>query len=382
MDRSSRLLAALPSASRAASSLSARRTTRLPSSLRAAKPSTSSIQSRNIHSSAPNSATPLPHGTVPGPPPQPPQQQTTEAQDRVDRKRQQAEAFIQNQNAKSNPAKPTSVLQKRFWKNSLVKETPEGLQVFLDARPVRTASKDSLVLPHTKRALASAIALEWDQLVSAKQALKQHYVPLTSSAARAMDMIVADAAGNPEIRDSIVTMAMRYLSTDTLLCWAPEKSLHDPVNETRKPLRQRQREVAEPIIAYLKTHVFPGVDINPILSPDSIVPQPQPQETREVIQSWVQNLPAFELAGLERGILATKSTLVAARMVVEWSAEFNGAKTASASGAERFGIEAATEAASLEVLHQTEQWGEVEDTHDVDNADIRRQLGSVVLLVS
>jgi ATP synthase F1 complex assembly factor 2 len=36
----------------------------------------------------------------------------------------------------------------------------------------------------------------------------------------------------------------------------------------------------------------------------------------------------------------------------------------------------------LEVLHQTEQWGEVEDTHDVDNADIRRQLGTVVLLVS
>lgn len=385
MDRSSRLLAALPSPSTAASSLSARRTTRLASSslyAAAAKSSTSSTQSRTISSSSPNSATPLPHPTVPGPPPQPPQQQASEAQDRVDRKRQQAEAYIQNQNARPNPAKPTSVLQKRFWKNSQVKESPEGLQVFLDARPVRTASKDSLVLPHSKRALASGIALEWDQLVSAKQALKQHYVPLTSSASRAMDIAAADAAGDPDIRASIVTMAMRYLGTDTLLCWAPEKNIHDPANETRKPLRQRQREVAEPIIAYLKTHVFPGVDINPILAPDSIVPQKQPQETREVIQSWVQRLPAFELAGLERGILATKSLLVAVRMVAEWSAEFNGAKTASVAGAERFGIEAATEAASLEVLHQTEQWGEVEDTHDVDNADIRRQLGTVILLVS
>lgn len=379
MDRSSRLLAALPSAS----SLSARRTTRLAPSLYAANSSASRTQSRrNFHSSSPNSATPLPHPTVPGPPPQPPQRKTSEAQDRLDRKRQQAEAYIQGQNARPNPAKPTSVLQKRFWKDSQVKETAEGLQVFLDSRPVRTASKDSLVLPHSKRALASAIALEWDQLVSAKQALKQQYVPLTSSASRAMDIVAADAAGNPEIRASIVTMAMRYLGTDTLLCWAPEKSIHDPANETRKPLRQRQREVAEPIIAYLKTHVFPGVAINPILAPDSIMPEKQPQETRDVIQNWVERLPAFELAGLERGILATKSLLVSVRMVAEWSQEFNGAKIAAAAGAERFGIEAATEAASLEVLHQTEQWGEVEDTHDVDNADIRRQLGSVVLLVS
>lgn len=369
MDRSSRLLAALPST---ASSLSARRTIRL-ASIHASR-----TPSRNIHNSSSNSATPLPHPTVPGPPPQPPKQDTTESQDRLNRKRQQADAFIKGQNARPNPAKPSSVLQKRFWKDVKVTETPDGLQINLDARPVRTASKDSLVLPHAKRALASAIALEWDQLVSAQQALKQHYVPLTSSTSRAMDIAAADKAGNNDIRASIVTMAMRYLGTDTLLCWAPEKSLHEP-EDARKPLRQRQREVAEPIIAHLKTHVFPGVDINPILAPDSIVPQPQPQATREVVKSWVQGLPAFELAGLERGILATKSLLVAARIVAEWSREVGGIV---ADGAERFGIEAATEAASLEVLHQTEQWGEVEDTHDVDNADIRRQLGSVILLVS
>ena len=151
------------------------------------------------------------------------------------------------------------------------------------------------------------------------------------------------------------------------------------MNETRKPLRERQREVAEPIIGYLQAHVFPGCEINPILSPDSIVPIPQPQATREVIKSWVQGLPAFELAGLERGILATKSLLVATRMVAEWGQMFAATRK---SGSERFGIEHATEAASLEVMHQTEQWGEVEDTHDVDGADIRRQLGTVVLLVS
>jgi ATP synthase F1 complex assembly factor 2 len=376
MDRSSRLLAVLPRASKVASSLSARRISRLA----CLHPIYNSrIESRNIHNSPSNSATPLPHATVPGPPPGPPQQHPTEAQDRQNRKRQQAEAFLQGVNSRPSPGKPVSILRKRFWKNVSVKETDKGLEVYLDARAVKTAAKESLVLPHSKRALATAIALEWDQLSSAQQALKNAYVPLTSGASRAMDIVHADAAGNPDIRASIVSMAMRYLSTDTLLCWAPEINIHDSVNETRKPLRERQREVAEPIIGYLKAHVFSGCEINPILAPDSIVPVPQPQATRDVIKSWVQGLPGFELAGLERGILATKSLLIATRMVTEWSQEFAGVRKA---GQERFGIEEATEAASLEVLHQTEQWGEVEDTHDVDNADIRRQLGTVVLLVS
>jgi len=34
----------------------------------------------------------------------------------------------------------------------------------------------------------------------------------------------------------------------------------------------------------------------------------------------------------------------------------------------------------LEVLHQIEQWGEVEDSHDVDHCDIRARLGSAAIL--
>ena len=48
----------------------------------------------------------------------------------------------------------------------------------------------------------------------------------------------------------------------------------------------------------------------------------------------------------------------------------------------RFGVEEAAEACSLEVRWQTGMWGEVEDSHDVANEDVRRQLGSVILVVS
>lgn len=48
----------------------------------------------------------------------------------------------------------------------------------------------------------------------------------------------------------------------------------------------------------------------------------------------------------------------------------------------KFGVEMAARAVSVEVDWQTANWGTVEDTHDVEHEDIRRQFGSAVLLVS
>lgn len=364
--------AVIRSTFRATSSLSARRQLSSPS-----------VCARCLlHTTAAKEATPIAHPTVPGPPPTAPQAEPTFAQSRIERKKQLANQLRQGQNHKINSSKPGSALSKRFWKNVSVKETDEGLQIMLDTRPVRIATRQVLTLPKNKRALAASIAMEWDQLISAQQALKQHYIPLTSLVSRAIDIEAADQQGNSTIRDSIVSSAMKYLSTDTLLCWAPEKNQHDPMEgRSTKSLRQKQREVAEPILGFLTTHVFPGVEIVEILSEDSIIPRSQPQMTTEIIRGWATGLPAFELAALERGILATKSMLIAVRFLVEWSQEWQHLKRGP--GMEgKFGIEEAAEAASLELLHQTEQWGEVEDTHDVNKEDLRRQLGSSILLVS
>ncbi|WPH03541.1 F1-ATP synthase assembly protein, protein [Acrodontium crateriforme] len=333
-----------------------------------------------LHSSASKEATPVHHHTVPGPPPQAPRAAVSSAQERVARKRHQADLLKKGKELRTNPEKPTSILKKRFWKDVLVKDTPEGLQVHLDTRPVRLASRQVLNLPHHKRALAASIAAEWDQLVSAQQALKHHYIPLTSLTSRAVDIEAADHANDPAIRDAMARVLMRYLATDTLLCWAPERNIHDPTPEGKKTLRQLQREAAEPITGFLTTQVFPGVEIRPILDADSIIPAKQPEATRSVIEAWLRNLPAFELAALERAVLATKSLLVASRLIVEWSPSF--ASIQQLNGRQPFGVEEAAKAATMEVMHQIAQWGEVEDSHDVEYQDVRRQLGSVVLLVS
>ncbi|KAL1958876.1 hypothetical protein VTO42DRAFT_3713 [Malbranchea cinnamomea] len=283
-------------------------------------------------------------------------------------------------------AKP-SPLKRRFWKDVHVKEVEDGYQVLLDTRAVRTPMKKPLHIPRSKPHLAHAIALEWDLLESAQQALKNHRIPLTSLTARAQDISEQDSRGVTTIRDEICRTVLRYFDTDTLLSWAPASNVHEPPElstggTTGRPetLRDLQIRTAQPIIAFLVNQVWPGVEIRPTLEEDSIVPVPQPQETKDVVRGWIAGLGPYELAGLERGVLASKSLLVAVRLVVEWSENFRHLQPRDEP--RQFGIEKAAEASSLEVTWQTGRWGEVEDTHDVDREDLRRQLGSVVVLVS
>lgn len=218
-------------------------------------------------------------------------------------------------------------------------------------------------------------------MTSAQQALKNHLIPLTSLTARAEDVAEEDAKGESTTRDQIVETAMRYLDTDTLLCWVPEKNVstieQNEYGERVEGLRDSQISVAKDTITFLTSKVWPGLEIQP-LETDSIMPTAQPQATRDVIHGWISDLPAHDLAAFERGVLASKSLLVASRLIAEWSEHFRHVQRPE----KKFGIEEAATAASLEVSWQTGMWGEVEDSHDVEKEDLRRQLGSVIVMVS
>ena len=237
-----------------------------------------------------------------------------------------------------------------------------------------------MCLPLSKPSLAFAIALEWDALTSSQQATKQHLIPLTSLVCRAIDLEQDDASGG-RIRGEITTSVLRYLDTDSLLCWAPPAGEYDLRNDAGESLRDVQKRTTEDIVSFMTTHVWPGITLEPVLDGDAIFPKKQAQGVREVVQGWVSGLSAWEMAGLERAVLAGKSLVAAARFITEWS-EGPVSRPNLTRGAVQFGVEEAAKTVSLEVDWQSSQWGEVEDTHDVNNEDVRRQLGSVVLLVS
>ena len=277
-------------------------------------------------------------------------------------------------------------LKRRFWKSVTVVEKNDMNEIHLDTRALRRPDTKTVIrLPLTKPSLASALAIEWDQLVSAQQATKQHLIPLTSLVCRALDIADEDAVGKTDIRNAIAKVLLRYLDTDSLLCWAPTPDHpEDGRNDEGYTLRELQEEAYSSVVSFLTTRVWPGVSIVPVLDETSIMPRQQEPGTREVVQGWMLGLSAWELAALERAALAGKSLLMAARLVVEWSGDGGNAvvqtEAEQAENKKKWGIEEAAKAVSLEVEWQTNQWGEVEDTHDVEKVDLRRQLGSAVLL--
>ena len=269
--------------------------------------------------------------------------------------------------------------------------------IHLDARAVRNpTTKTPLLIPPSKPHLATALALEWDLLISNAQATKSHLIPLTSITSRAHTISIEEAnsphpaSSGQGIRYDIINTLLRYLDTDTLLCWAPAPAPDTASSQAEEgtkteTLRELQIRTAKPILSYLTQRVWPGVELNPTLDDGSILPKSQPAATRAVIKGWMAGLPPWELVGLERAALAGKSLCVAARLVCEWSEYLradNIGEQGDGSGGGRFGIEEAAEACSLEVRWQTGRWGEVEDTHDVEREDMRRQFGSVVMIVS
>ncbi|KAJ4298634.1 plasma membrane localization protein [Collariella sp. IMI 366227] len=329
-------------------------------SSRASNTKLTATAARALHTNPPQPAKVVPvYGT--GPPPEPPKPSPEYVDDaaaergaRIARRKRHAEMLknagglkemmrLQQQQQASEgkkDSKPTP-LKRRFWKDVNVRE--------VDA-------------PH----------------------------PLTSLICRALDIAADDALPTPpSAPPSPPPSSATSTPTPSSASPRPLAGDHDPTKDGLS-LRERQEQAYESTVSFLTSRVWPGVSIQPVLDGDMIMPRKQEPGTREVVQGWILALSPFELAGLERATLAGKSLLAAARLVVEWSEEGAHAQqpksdvafSPEGEGKKRFGVEEAARAVSLEVSWQTGRWGEVEDTHDVEREDLRRQLGSAVLLVA
>ncbi|PPR04955.1 hypothetical protein CVT24_010413 [Panaeolus cyanescens] len=242
----------------------------------------------------------------------------------------------------NNSTKLAEATLKRFWKTVDIERRGDSFAVTLDKRALKTPGGQTLLLPLNKALPASLIAAEWDLQ---ETLIKPHALPMTSIVSRAVDTM-RDEATRTEVREAL----LKYFDTDTV-CF-----FHD----SPEPLERLQSEHWTPLIEWTRKTFDVKINVsNSILSAD------QPPETREKFGKLLETFDEWEMAAMERAVLATKSFITALAVVKK-----------------HLTVEEAARVASVEVDSQIERWGEVEDTHDVDYQDVRRQLGSAACLLS
>ncbi|KAJ4488034.1 hypothetical protein J3R30DRAFT_3279951 [Lentinula aciculospora] len=231
---------------------------------------------------------------------------------------------------------------KRFWKTVGMEDREEGIAITLDKRALKTPSGHTMLLPHNKRLVATLIATEWE---NQRIVLKPHALPMTSLASRAIDYFA-----EPESREVVRQSLLQYLDTDTICFY----------QEYPPPLVNQQETHWDPLFSWVEQ--ISGAKIEKFTS---ILSNSQSEECKKKLSVIINDFNQWEMAALERAIHATKSFIIALALVKR-----------------RLNVDQASDAARVEVNSQIERWGEVEDTHDVDFHDIRRQLGSAASLLS
>ncbi|KAI0373317.1 ATP12-domain-containing protein [Pilatotrama ljubarskyi] len=251
-------------------------------------------------------------------------------------------ATISNSEQAVNATNRAEATLKRFWKNVGIEKRDGGYVVTLDKRPLKTPGGKALIIPPEKRLVAALVASEWE---NQETVLKPHALPMTSLVSRAID-----AFQDENTRNEVRAQLLKYLETDTIFYHADEPAVLVELQEAHwKPILDWARETF-------------GVDLK---VSDSLFVPSQPPETMKKFEEILSNFSPWEMAAMERATYTSKSFLIALALIMR-----------------RLDVDQAAQAAHVEVNSQIERWGEVEDTHDVDYYDMRRQLGSAACLLA
>jgi chaperone required for assembly of F1-ATPase len=183
--------------------------------------------------------------------------------------------------------------RRRFWRAATVESTEGGFAVGLDDRPLNTPAGAPLIVP--SRALAEAIAAEWDALDAT---IEPERLPLTRAANVAIDRV----APRPE---PVVDAIAAYGASD-LLCYraaAPEA------------LAERQAAGWDPWLQWAaRRHGAPLVAVT------GVIPQPQPPASLAALRRAVAAHDALALTALHE-LVALSGSLVLALAVAEGALE-------------------------------------------------------------
>ncbi|MBT9382756.1 ATPase [Pseudooceanicola sp. CBS1P-1] len=172
---------------------------------------------------------------------------------------------------------------KRFWKAATVGEAEGGYTVLLDSRAVKTPAKAALVVP--SRALAQALAAEWDAQV---EAIDPTTMPITRTVNSAIDKVALQRA---EVADLLA----EYGDSD-LLCYRASHPAE---------LVSRQQDAWDPMLDWA------AETLEARLEPRAgIIHAPQDAAALAALRTRVHALDPFELAAFHDLVSLTGSLVL------------------------------------------------------------------------
>lgn len=160
---------------------------------------------------------------------------------------------------------------KRFYRETGVESAGDGYGITLDGRSVRTPAKAALVVP--TRALAAAIAAEWDEQ---ETEIQPHRMPMMQLASTAIDRV------RPR-RDAVINEIAAYAETD-MLCYRADS----PVE-----LAARQAKEWQPMLDWAANEYDASLDVT-----EGVMPLTQPPAALQALRAAVAGCDEFALSAL------------------------------------------------------------------------------------
>lgn len=202
---------------------------------------------------------------------------------------------------------------RRFYKAVSVEAAPEGFEVRLDDRSVRTPKGARLALP--TRALAEQVAEEWAGQGESLEVAGMHALRLANTALEAI----------PQAREATADQLADYAGSDLLCYYADQPAA----------LVERQNAAWGPLLERAEREL--GLEF---VRAAGVIHRPQPEETLERVRSLALSLDDFRLAGLAFGAALFGSAVLAVALLRGWL-----------TGAE------ALELSRIDERFQEERWG-------------------------
>lgn len=217
--------------------------------------------------------------------------------------------------------------RKRVWKETTVSKTPDGFEVMLDGRPIRTPSKSALVLP--TQAMAEMIAAEWE---AQEDIIDPTTMPATRMANSTIDKVVPQRA-------EVEAHLAGYGETD-LLCYRATGP---------DGLVARQAELWDPLLNWVAEVHGARLSVT-----QGVIPTPQSAESLKALAEPMARFSTFELTGFHDLVTLSGS------LVLGYAAAASKEKP-----------ESLWEASRVDELWQIEQWGRDEEAERAN--DLKKQ---------